>query len=96
MTTPEQNQTEGVVLPFPQLATVTADQWALAGLMLGSLGTLILLRKGMKGIGPLELTGSTVAGVEFLAMFILAGSTIRLAQIYTADRPIGRALAFIN
>lgn len=86
---------QGIVLQFPQVAEVTADQWALAALLLGSLGTLVALRKGMKGIGPLELTGSTIAAVEFAAMLMLIGTAVRQVQIYTADKPIGRALAFV-
>ncbi len=84
------------VIQLPSLASVTPDQVALAVLMLGSLGTLAALRKGMKGIGPIELTGSTVAGVEFAALFILVGAAFRLAQIQLADTPLGRALAFIH
>ncbi len=91
-----QDQTTGIVLPFPKAAEVTPDQWALAAILLGSLGALIVLRKGMKGIGPIELTGSTISGIEFTAMFLIVGTGVRLVQIYTADRPIGRALAFIN
>jgi len=94
MTTSEQVPDNVVQLPA-RLGAVTSDQVALAGLMLGALGVLIALRKGMRGIGPIELTGSTVAGVEFAALLMLVGSGVRLVEIYTADRPVGRALSFI-
>jgi len=99
MTTPERdNAAPSNVIPLPvrvKLGALNADQLALAAIMLGSLGILVALRKGMKGIGPIELTGSTVSGVEFAALLMLVGSGVRLTEIYTAGTPFGRALAFI-
>jgi len=97
MTTKERDtEAPSNVIQLPvALNSLTADQIALAAIMLGSLGALVALRKGMKGIGPIELTGSTVSGVEFAALLMLVGSGIRLIEIYTAGTPFGRALSFV-
>lgn len=74
---------------------VNRDQAAVAALILGGAVMLYGLRRGMRGIGPIELTGSMVGAAEFLAYLIVVGGTIRTLQTRFPDHAVSRALAFI-
>ena len=71
------------------------EEVAVALLMVGGLATLWALRKGMRGIGPLQLTGSAVSGVEFAAYLVVVGGMIRVAQATWPENPVVKASAFI-
>ena len=83
----------GRVIPFP--TTLNRDQAAVAAMIgVGALG-IWALRKGMRGIGPIELTGSMVGATEWLAYLLVVGGTIRTIQTKYPDAAFSRAMSFI-
>lgn len=74
---------------------VTRDQFAVAALVASGALMLWGLRRGMRGIGPIELTGSMVGAAEWFAYLLTVGGTIRVIQTQYPDSAAARALAFI-
>lgn len=86
------------VLPFKALpggARPSSEEGAVALLIGGSLLGLWLLRRGLKGIGPVQLTGSGIGGAEFAFYLMTVGGIIRTAQATWPDNPVVKATAFI-
>ena len=71
------------------------EEGSVALLIAGGLVGLFALRKGLKGIGPIQLTGSGIAGAEFLFYLLVVGGMIRTAQATWPENPIVKATAFI-
>lgn len=69
---------------------------AVAAVIGGGLVTLWALRRGMKGIGDFQLTGSAVGAVEWLAYMAVVSGTIRVLSVNYPDNPIVQALTFVS
>lgn len=99
MTDREQTAPDGsrpnVLAIFPGGAQPGSTEITMALLVLGSMAALYGIRRGVKGLGPVELAGSTLSAAEFAAYLIVVGTILRLVTIQWADRPIGKALSFI-
>jgi hypothetical protein len=78
-----------------KLPTGGGDELIVAGVILGGMATLYALRKGMKGIGDFQLTGSTVGALEWAAYAAVVGGTIRVLQANFPENKIVRAVSFI-
>lgn len=68
---------------------------AVGGVILGGLATLYLLRRGLRGIGDLQLTGSALSAVEWAAYAAVVGGTLRVAQTAFPDNKVVQALGFV-
>jgi len=71
------------------------NEWAVAGIVLVSLGALYGFRKGIKGIGDMQLSGSAVRGVEFAAYLMIVGATIRTLQTQFPKSAFAKAVNYI-
>jgi hypothetical protein len=91
-------QVQSRVLPLRALpggSKPSSAEGQVAILIAGGALILYSLRKGMKGIGPVQLTGSGISGVEFAAYLVVVGGIIRTAQATWPDNPIVKATAFV-
>ncbi len=82
---------------LPGGATPIPDEWYAAGVLLGSLGILILIRRNLGPEGR-TLVGGTAAVVGFLYFLIYTG-VVRVAIDFLSDSgerdtPLTRGLAF--
>ena len=73
----------------------SGSELSVALVILGGLGTLYAIRKGLVGIGDLRLTGSTIGAIEWLAYAAVVGGSLRVAQTQFPDSEILKALAFV-
>lgn len=89
---PNDTPATGKVISMPSLQS---EPIAVALVLAGGLVSLAILRKGMKGIGDLQLFASTMGAVEWLAYAAVVGGTLRVAQINFPDNKLVQALAFI-
>lgn len=80
---------------FPGGRMGGSDEMAVAGVMVGSALALYGLRRGLTGVGQLQLTGSAVRGVEFAAYLLLVGGVIRTLQTQFPESRIARAVNYI-
>jgi hypothetical protein len=86
------SSTGGKVIAMPNMQS---ENLAVAIVLAGGLVSLALLRKGMKGIGDLQLFASAMGAVEWLAYAAIVGGTLRVAQINFPENKLVQALAFI-
>ena len=77
------------------MPNLQSEPIAVALVLAGGLVSLAILRKGMKGIGDLQLFASTMGAVEWLAYAAVVGGALRVAQINFPDNKLVQALAFI-
>jgi len=89
---PNDTPSSGKVIAMPNLQS---EPIAVALVLAGGLVSLAILRKGMKGIGDLQLFASTMGAVEWLAYAAVVGGALRVAQINFPDNKLVQALAFI-
>lgn len=80
---------------FPGGASPSSDEVAVAAVIVGGLVILWGIRKGVKGLGPIELAGSTLSAVEFLGYLMVVGGTVRVVSHRYPDSPLSRALGFV-
>jgi hypothetical protein len=80
---------------FPGGTSPSSDEVAVATVILGGLGVLYLIRKGVKGLGPVELVGSTLSAIEFAGYLVVVGGTIRVITTRYPENPLARALSFV-
>jgi hypothetical protein len=81
---------------IPGGASPSKDELAVAGWIVGAVAGLYLLRKGLKGIGPIELVGSTASGLEFAGYLIVVGAALRTLQTHLdPESSVSRALSYI-
>jgi hypothetical protein len=73
----------------------SGSEVAVAGVILGGAALLWALRRGLKGLGPVELAGSTLSGLEFFGYLMVVGGTIRVLQTQFPDNPVLAAINFI-
>lgn len=75
---------------------ITPETLAVAGVIGAGLLILISLRKGLKGIGDFQLTGSALGAVEWFAYAAVVGGTVRVLQTQYPDSKIINAIAFVG
>lgn len=85
--------TAAVIALVPR--NITRDQFAVAALIGAGALLIMSLRKGLRGIGPIELTGSSVGAAEWFGYLLVVGGTIRVIQTQYPDSAVARGLAFI-
>lgn len=81
------------VITLPSMKGGVEMQVALT--IAAGVGILYMLRKGMKGIGDFQLTGSTVGAVEWAAYAAVVGGTFRVLQANFPESKVVQALAFV-
>ena len=77
------------------MPSLQSEPIAVALVLAGGLVSLAILRKGLKGVGDLQLFASTMGAVEWLAYAAVVGGGLRIAQINFPDNKLVQALAFI-
>jgi hypothetical protein len=88
-------QTMRVGRVFPGGMSPSSDETAVAVMILAGLGILYAVRKGVRGLGPIELAGSTLSAVEFLGYLLVVGGTVRVISTRYPENPLARALGFV-
>lgn len=95
MTARESTSSPNPLSILPGGGRPSTDAVMVAAVMGGSLLALYGLRRGLRGIGPIELTGSGISGVEFAAYLMVVGGMIRTLQATFPDNPVVKATAFL-
>ena len=72
-----------------------SETLAVAAVIGGGLVTLALLRKGLGGLGDVQLRASTLGALEWLAYAAVVGGTIRVLQTNYPDSKLVSALGFV-
>jgi len=95
----DQQNARGTVVDFAALRpggdTPDSTTVAYAGLIVGGVALLYVIRKGFLGGPDNSLIGSTTGALQWFGYYLVVVGTVRVLQLRTGDTAVGRALGVL-